>query len=255
MESTKEEKIIKLVQTLECNGLKSNPALDYCMPVILLSYRIKSLQVFTNEVSELREDMINSILQISSKLSLMEVYEETNISRLRYCLCVFADELVLQNAEFMSSLWMDNTLSQRFFNYTTGGDKFFDIIDTWLQNPKKNKDFIECAYIYLLLGYKGKYQMLPDCDEKISSLLDSLAYALVPVLQSDEGKTFKKGGISGKRNAFVSYFLNMFSKKMIPIFSIILLACIYAYSYIDLHIKIANTAGVISTALASKGKP
>ncbi|MEH1009844.1 DotU family type IV/VI secretion system protein [Campylobacter concisus] len=74
-------------------------------------------------MQNLREKLINDILSTTSKISNLGIYEEDDIIRLRYCLCVFIDESLLKNEIFMNSFWANNTLTTRFFNENLGGNK------------------------------------------------------------------------------------------------------------------------------------
>ena len=193
-------------------GLGTNLALDHVLPLLLLANRVSK-----SEMANLREKLINDILSTTSKISNLGIYEEDDIIRLRYCLCVFIDESLLKNEIFMNSFWANNTLTTRFFNENLGGNKFFGIMDKWFENVGKNKDFLEFIYACLVLGYKGKYETQEDCNEKISYLCENIAAAVSPLIKADEN-VFEKSYLKQTKKSF----LEVFSLKRLKCYFILL---------------------------------
>ncbi|MDO4874809.1 MAG: type IVB secretion system protein IcmH/DotU [Campylobacter sp.] len=209
-------------------GLGTNLALDHVLPLLLLANRVSKLQNFSqSEMANLREKLINDILSTTSKISNLGIYEEDDIIRLRYCLCVFIDESLLKNEIFMNSFWANNTLTTRFFNENLGGNKFFGIMDKWFENVGKNKDFLEFIYACLVLGYKGKYETQEDCNEKISYLCENIAAAVSPLIKADEN-VFEKSYLKQTRKSF----LEVFSLKRLKFYFILLAIAMIAAAFL-----------------------
>ncbi|QPH85548.1 DotU family type IV/VI secretion system protein [Campylobacter concisus] len=209
-------------------GLGTNLALDHVLPLLLLVNRVSKLQNFSqSEMANLREKLINDILSTTSKISNLGIYEEDDIIRLRYCLCVFIDESLLKNEIFMNSFWANNTLTTRFFNENLGGNKFFGIMDKWFENVGKNKDFLEFIYACLVLGYKGKYETQEDCNEKISYLCENIAAAVSPLIKADEN-VFEKSYLKQTKKSF----LEVFSLKRLKFYFILLAIAMIAAAFL-----------------------
>lgn len=209
-------------------GLGTNLALDHVLPLLLLANRVSKLQNFSqSEMVNLREKLINDILSTTSKISNLGIYEEDDIIRLRYCLCVFIDESLLKNEIFMNSFWANNTLTTRFFNENLGGNKFFGIMDKWFENVGKNKDFLEFIYACLVLGYKGKYETQEDCNEKISYLCENIAAAVSPLIKADEN-VFEKSYLKQTKKSF----LEVFSLKRLKFYFILLAIAMIAAAFL-----------------------
>ncbi len=209
-------------------GLGTNLALDHVLPLLLLANRVSKLQNFSqSEMANLREKLINDILSTTSKISNLGIYEEDDIIRLRYCLCVFIDESLLKNEIFMNSFWANNTLTTRFFNENLGGNKFFGIMDNWFENVGKNKDFLEFIYACLVLGYKGKYETQEDCNEKISYLCENIAAAVSPLIKADEN-VFEKSYLKQTKKSF----LEVFSLKRLKFYFILLAIAMIAAAFL-----------------------
>ena len=209
-------------------GLGTNLALDHVLPLLLLVNRVSKLQNFSqSEMANLREKLINDILSTTSKISKLGIYEDDDIIRLRYCLCVFIDESLLKNEIFMNSFWANNTLTTRFFNENLGGNKFFGIMDKWFENVGKNKDFLEFIYACLVLGYKGKYETQEDCNEKISYLCENIAAAVSPLIKADEN-VFEKSYLKQTKKSF----LEVFSLKRLKFYFILLAIAMIAAAFL-----------------------
>ena len=188
-------------------GLGTNQALDHVLPLLLLANRMSKIQSISQEqMVSLKEKLTNDILSISSKLASLRIYDEDDITRLRYCVCVFIDESLMKNEIFMNSFWANNTLTIRLFNENLGGNKFFGIMDKWFENPTKNKDLLEVVYACLTLGYRGKYDLENDCNEKIGYLCESIASAIAPLISSEEEILFKKAYTPSKPDNILKNF-------------------------------------------------
>ena len=219
---------ISVLSQTKLLGLGANPALDHVLPLLLLANRVSKLQNFSqSEMQNLREKLINDILSTTSKISNLGIYEEDDIIRLRYCLCVFIDESLLKNEIFMNSFWANNTLTTRFFNENLGGNKFFGIMDKWFENVGKNKDFLEFIYACLVLGYKGKYETQEDCNEKISYLCENIAAAVSPLIKADEN-VFEKSYLKQTKKSF----LEVFSLKRLKFYFILLAIAMIAAAFL-----------------------
>lgn len=243
-ESNTELKELGLLANSDLSGLKNNKVVDCCMEMLLLAFRLSKVNTLDiSTIESLKEKMVNDILIWSSKLSATKEYEEKDIIRLRYCLCVFIDEMLMKNELFMNSSWANNTLTVRLFDEILGGDNFYDIAQSWLNNPAKNRDFLEFIYACLVLGYKGKYSSYHDVEERILYFCNNIASALTPLYEVSDELAFKKaydGSI--KVNAWQN-FQKMYLKKILIALPICIILGVFAYNAFDLesyNIQIQN---------------
>ena len=181
-----------VLYSIPFNGIETNHVISSSLHLILLAGKISEGKYFTEkEIEDFKKDFINDILSISAKLSTLSKYDEQDITRFRYCLCVFIDEMVMKNQSFMESSYSLNSLSIRFFKEPSGGNKIFGIMDKWLENPAKQKDMLEFIYVCLILGYKGKFSVDDEGDKKLHLLMENIASAIAPTLNTDEMKAFE----------------------------------------------------------------
>ncbi|MWV61589.1 DotU family type IV/VI secretion system protein [Helicobacter saguini] len=182
----KDIKKTSLIAAGNLRGLQNNLALDYYLSLLLLANRLSRISKFDMSIEQLKENILNEILSINSTLINLKKYDEIDIARLRYCVCVFIDESLLKNPLFIDSDYANNPLTLRLFNENEGGDKFFGIMYKWLENPSKNKDMLEFIYVCMILGYRGKFNVENDCNEKILYLCENICAAITPNIEMKE---------------------------------------------------------------------
>lgn len=248
------EKKASICSAINFNGLCINQAVDQCLPLLLLACRLSKLKLIgDDEIKAIRETMVNDILSLSSKLSTLKKYEELDITRLRYCLCVFIDETVLKNDLFINSYYAQNTLSSRLFNESSGGDKFFGIMDKWLENPPKNKDMLEFIYLCLTLGYKGKFGMTQGGEEKLVYLCENIAASLVPTIDSDELKAFEVAYKDLGKESFWNKYGMKFIKTLLFLIPLLAILFVYTANYITLHFDNIEVASFLKSKIETIG--
>ncbi|TKX30613.1 type IVB secretion system protein IcmH/DotU [Campylobacter aviculae] len=239
---------LNLILSSGMEGLKNNRIVDYSLELLLLSYRLsKVTSMDTSALDKLKEMLVNNILAISAKLSACREYEEKDIIKFRYCLCVFMDESLMKNELFIE-FWAKNTLTVRLFDETLGGDNFYDIALSWLNNPAKNKDFLEFIYACLILGYKGKYSEAKDREERIVYICNNIATSLASLYDIEEDLAFKKAYRVNVEESTWQKFLRLYSKKLIIILPLLIIFGIYSYTAFNLetnNIRIDNNLSKI----------
>ncbi len=92
----------------------------------------------------------------------------------RYAVCVALDEAVLNTPWGSESAWPQRTMLSMFHNETSGGEKFFVILERMKEQPRANLDFLELMYLFLSLGFEGKYRVIHRGREMIEQLRDDL---------------------------------------------------------------------------------
>lgn len=221
-----------ILNSIPFDGLETNPVMSSSLYLILLAKKISEGKEFTEkDIEELKNNFINDILSISAKLSTLTKYDEQDITRFRYCLCVFIDEMVMKNQSFMGSVYSSNSLSIRFFKEPSGGNKFFGIMDKWLENPAKHKDMLEFIYVCLILGYEGKFSVDNDGSKKLYLLMENISSAIAPTLNTDEMKAFELAYADNVKESFWSKYGNTLKKLTFIIVPIVIIIAFYVGNY------------------------
>lgn len=245
-ETNTESQEFDLLLSSDFSGLKNNKVVDYCLELLLLSSRLSKVTLLDMSIIEsVKEKLINDILIWSSKLSALKEYDEKDIIKLRYCLCVFIDEMLMKNELFINSSWVNNTLTVRLFDETLGGDNFYDIALSWLNNPAKNKDFLEFIYACLVLGYKGKYSNNKDVEERILHICNNIASSLTPLYDINEELAFTKAYDGIIKENLWQKFQRMYLKKIFIALPLCIILGIFAYAIFDLEVNNKRIQGYV----------
>jgi len=141
-----------------------NPMVDACENLIALILRIRSLKYLDN-VDALHKSVINEVEKVELRLRNSRNYDDASLLTCRYCLCTAVDEAVLSTDWGKNSLWSSHSLLSTFHGETWGGEKFYKIIERLLESPDNYKDLLGLIYVFLCLGYQGRYG-LTDSDNK-----------------------------------------------------------------------------------------
>lgn len=234
------------------DALLVNPVVNYSMRIMLLAKKISEGGEFLeNEVEKFKKDFVNEVLSISSKLSTLSKYDEQDITRFRYCLCVFIDEMVMKNHSFIGNMYAQNSLSIRFFKEPSGGNKFFGIMDKWLENPAKNSDMLEFIYLCLVQGYQGKFSVDDEGEKKLYLLMENIASAIAPAYNTDEMKAFDMAYTEGIKENFWSKYSYTLKKTTFVIIPIVIILIFYFSSYFLVYKSNLETSTFLSNKINS----
>jgi type VI secretion system protein ImpK len=125
------------------------------------------------DVGGLYQQLMNEIRSFEERTRQLGVKQEIALSA-RYLLCSVLDEAVLNTPWGSESAWGQRTLLSVFHGETSGGEKTFLICDRVCQSPAENIDIIEMFYLFLSLGFEGKYRLLGRGKESLDTIKDNL---------------------------------------------------------------------------------
>lgn len=236
---------LSLLLEYELVGLQNNRILDLSLPLLIFATRLSKIRDLDSEyITNIKEEIAREILAISSSLSALHIYEDKELIKLRYCLCVFIDEMLLANESFINSHFANHTLTIRLFDEMLGGDKFYDIVGQWLLNPSKHKDMLEFVYTCLILGYKGKYALQEQDSNKINHFCNDIATTLAPVLDSDEERAFKLAYKNIKHENIIERLKRKYIKPFFGfgILGVVIVAFVFSYLKLESHNTIVQNS-------------
>lgn len=125
------------------------------------------------DVGGLHRRLVNEIKTFDARLRELDYKNEVVLSA-RYITCVILDEAVLNTPWGSNSPWAQRTLLSVFHNETSGGEKYFQILERMRQSPSENLDMLEFFYITLSLGFEGKYRIANRGRDQIELIRDDL---------------------------------------------------------------------------------
>ncbi|MCT8342717.1 MULTISPECIES: type IVB secretion system protein IcmH/DotU [Photorhabdus] len=129
---------------------------------------------------QLRQQLIGEIYRFEKQCQQAGFSYETILGA-RYCLCTSLDEAVALTSWGDNSIWSGNGLLVTFHKESSGGEKFFKLLDMLLQQPSKHIDLLELFYFCLLLGFGGRYRLVENGLAQLETLIQRLAIRLLQV--------------------------------------------------------------------------
>ncbi len=140
---------------------------------LLAVYKQTRSSMSHNDIGGLHQRLTNEIRAYESRVRDQGVQPEIVLAT-RYLLCSALDEAVLNTPWGSESAWAQRTLLSVFHNETSGGEKFFLILDRMRQSPAENMFVIELIYVLLSLGFEGKYRLMARGRDTIEQVRDEL---------------------------------------------------------------------------------
>lgn len=100
--------------------------------------------------------------------------EQRNVVAARYVLCTFLDETITSTPWGGSGAWANQSLLVMFHNETWGGEKVFQLLAKFAENPAANRALLELLYVVLALGFEGRFRVQSDGTQQLARLRDRL---------------------------------------------------------------------------------
>ena len=161
---------IDTITSIRDSGI--NPIVANAAPLLSSIHRIQNT-LRLDDINALRRRIVSEIQQFESAAEAKHVSKQ-NILVARYMLCAVIDETVLNTPWGSSGSWAHQTLLSAFHKETSGGEKFFVIVDRLLQDAVNSIELLEMAAVCFALGYRGKYRIDPMGENKLENLRNNL---------------------------------------------------------------------------------
>ncbi len=147
-----------------------NPLINAAASLIAVFEKTRSSMTHS-DIGGLHQRLVSEIRNFENKLREQGVAPEITLSA-RYVMCSVLDETVLNTPWGSESAWAQRTLLSVFHNETSGGEKFFLILDRMRQSPAENLHMIELMYVCLSLGFEGKYRLMARGRDAVEQIRD-----------------------------------------------------------------------------------
>ncbi len=149
-----------------------NPLVNAASTLIAVFEKTRS-SVSHPDVGGLHQRLVREIKSFENNAKETGIKPEIILSA-RYAVCVVLDEAVLNTPWGSESAWPQRTLLSVFHNETSGGEKFFLILDRMKEQPAENLYILELMYVFLSLGFEGKYRVIHRGRDMIEQIRDDL---------------------------------------------------------------------------------
>ena len=168
---------IDTITSIRDSGI--NPIVAAAAPLLSSVHRIQNT-LRLDDINALRRRIVNEIQQFEASAESKHVSKQ-NILVARYMLCAVIDETVLNTPWGSSGSWAHQTLLSAFHKESSGGEKFFIIVDRLLQDAINSIELLEMAAVCFGLGYKGKFRIDPMGENKLENLRNNLVARILSV--------------------------------------------------------------------------
>jgi type VI secretion system protein ImpK len=181
-----------------------NPLVNAASTLIAVFEKTRSA-VSHKDVGGLYQRLIGEIKSFEERARNQGIKSEIILSA-RYLLCSVLDEAVLNTPWGSESAWGQRTLLSVFHGETSGGEKSFLICQRVCQSPAENLDIIELFYIFLSLGFEGKYRVVNRGNEALEQLKEEL-FAIVRRHRGEYERALSPSwaGLGKTRNPITEY--------------------------------------------------
>ena len=149
-----------------------NPVVNAASMLVAVFYKTRQTVSHQN-VGGLHQQLVAAIRNFEDAAKEKNISPEITLAA-RYIICATLDEAVLHTPWGAESAWMQRTLLSTFHNETHGGEKFFLLLDKMKERPAQNLDMLELMYIFLSLGFEGKYHLNPRGHDMVEKIRDDL---------------------------------------------------------------------------------
>lgn len=149
-----------------------NPVVNAASMLIAVFYKTRQTVSHQN-VGGLHQQLVAAIRSFEETAKQKNVSPEIVLAA-RYIICAALDEAVLHTPWGAESAWTQRTLLSTFHNETHGGEKFFLLLEKMKERPALNLDILEMMYIFLSLGFEGRYHLTPRGREMAEKIRDDL---------------------------------------------------------------------------------
>jgi type VI secretion system protein ImpK len=181
-----------------------NPLVNAASTLIAVFEKTR-VSVSHPDVGGLHQRLVNEIKGFESSAKATGIKPEIVLSA-RYAVCAALDEAVLNTPWGSESAWPQRTLLSVFHNETSGGEKFFLILERMKEQPAENLYILELMYIFLSLGFEGKYRVIHRGRDMIEQMRDDL-FTLIRRQRGEYERSLSPSwqGLGQSRNSLANY--------------------------------------------------
>jgi type VI secretion system protein ImpK len=121
----------------------------------------------------LREYLLRAITEFEQRARAAGASPE-HVLISRYALCTMIDEAVANMPWGASPEWVQQSLLVTLHREGFGGEKFFQLLDKAMEDPRRNIDLLELMYVCIALGFQGRYSVIENGRQQLDALRDRL---------------------------------------------------------------------------------
>jgi type VI secretion system protein ImpK len=152
----------------------TNKLITSASPFIYLLLKLKN-KLMPNDINNFRKKLIKEVKIFEDVISSYN-FNTKIVLHARYGLCAFADEIIASTPWGKENNWDKNGLLYvcDHENIAFAGKQFFIILKEAIASPRENLDLLEMYYLFLALGFEGKFKGLPRGKDSLGKFTNEL---------------------------------------------------------------------------------
>ena len=154
--------------TFQADSAGVNTLVAMANPILNLIPQIRATLAHPDPAG-LRDFLLGAITEFEQSARKAGIAAE-RIMVARYAICTVVDETVASTPWGGTSLWAQESLLVTLHKETSGGEKFFQLVNKMLEDPQRNLDLIELMYACLALGFEGRYRVIDNGKAQLNEL-------------------------------------------------------------------------------------
>jgi len=168
-------------------------------------------------------DIMSQEIDKFSNIAAEQGVSADHILLARYILCTFIDEMLASSEWAKNSDWAGVSLLSRYFQEGYGGDKFFQLLVRFEDQPTEYIYIMELAYVCLSFGYGGKYKKKENSIQDVVAIKENL-YRQIKTTKPKKDKFYANHPVAQRHHKLYSKL----SRKLILAVALFLMVLIYA---------------------------
>lgn len=182
----------------------SNPLLYTAIPLLVLAAELRG-RMAPMDVETLRQHGVQEIRSFEDQMQRIAAPPE-DVLAARYALCTVIDEAVLNTPWGARSGWAGQSLLVTFHRESSGGEKFFQILDRVLREAPRYVALLELLHACLALGFEGRYRLEERGPAKLAEIRQNLYRTIQSVRGSAEADLSPRWkGVEDRRSSVMRF--------------------------------------------------
>jgi type VI secretion system protein ImpK len=127
------------------------------------------------DMPALHAEASRQIAAFEQALAQARLPDETR-QRAKYALCATIDDIAqnLPGNPAEAAEWARRSMVVQFFQEAIGGDRFWQLVDFMLKDPRANADLIELYHACLAAGFEGRFRVMSDGKSRLHEVMTRL---------------------------------------------------------------------------------
>jgi type VI secretion system protein ImpK len=144
------------------------PLIDAASPILNLVSRLATT-VSQDDVEGLRQRVRAEFADFEKRANATGIKPEI-LRACHYALCATVDDVASNMPWGSRNVWADQSMARVFHSDTSGGERFFHLLNHFEREPETYGEVLELFYLCLSLGFQGRFRLLPEGAAELATL-------------------------------------------------------------------------------------